>query len=306
MLITGNIKNHRVNSIIESGLERSGTLKIAVCSIVRDCEKNLRNNIPIVNNIVSKFQDFRIIVFENDSIDGTKNLLKVWANHSSKIFVQCETFGTRTIPEKSSSHTNKYFSRYRITKMINYRNRYLDKLEEINFKPDYVLIVDLDVSKIFINGVFHSIGLNNYWDVITANGFSLSPRLKRRYHDSYALVENGSEALSQTENSMRKISEKFGSISKNMPLIPVYSAYGGLAIYRYDAIRKLRYRLIENKDNRVEVRCEHYSICHDIRKNGFNRIFVNPAMRLRYQSLTYDLLKKFLKRGLKLIIGRND
>jgi len=298
------IKKKRMNNIIEIGLEKVQSLNIAICSLVRDCDKNLEKNIPIVNTLVSNFKDSQIIVFENDSADDTKAILEEWSNQSTNVFVECENFGARTIPEKSHVGENRYFSRYRISKMIEYRNRYLDKLESLNFVPDYVLIVDLDVSKIQLEGIFHSFGLHEKWDVITANGYSLSPRLKRRYHDSYALVEEGNEAIPQTENSLKSVSKRLGSLHENEAIIPVYSAYGGLAIYRYAAVRNLRYRLIENKDRRVEVRCEHFSLCHDIRKNGYDRIFINPAMLLKYQSISLSLFITALNEGIKAFIYR--
>lgn len=291
-------KEPKMNNIFETGIAKIQSQNIAICSIVRDCEFNLQKNITVINTLASHFKDFRIIVFENDSIDGTKTILRDWSKKSNKILIECEDYDAITIPKYLSISVNKYFSKYRISKMIEYRNRYLDKLENLNFVPDYVLIVDLDVSKISLEGVVHSFGLHEKWDVITANGFSYSPRLKRRYHDSYACVEEGAEALPQTENSIRSVSKKLGSLSKKDELKPVYSAYGGLAIYRYEAIRNLRYRLMKNNDRRVEVRCEHFSLCHDIRKNGYDRIVINPAMALKYQTVSLRLIVKVINERL--------
>lgn len=292
------------NNILDNGIKNSKLLKIAICSIVRDCDKNLKKNIPIINEITSYFKSSIVIIFENDSIDNTKNILKEWSEKSSNVLIQCKDFGNKTIPDSTDNGVNKYFSVARINKMVKYRNNYLQKLEEINFNPDFVIVVDLDVTKLSIKGILHSFGLIDQWDVVTANGYSISPKLKRRYHDTYALVELGKENIPQTEESILNNAQKWNFLQNKQSLTPVFSAHGGLSIYRYKAIKKLRYRIIKNKDNRVEVRCEHFALCHDIREKGFSRIYVNPLLELKYQSIDINLLKKYFKIRLNSIFKR--
>ena len=283
-----------IDKVQSKGISLANTYNIAICSIVRDCNKNLVRNIPVIEKIRSYFKSSVVIIFENDSKDKTKQTLKKWSENSSNIYVECDNFKTKTIPDSTQNGVNKYFSNSRITKMANYRNQYLIKLEELNLDLDFVIVVDLDVSKIQAQGIFHSLGLVDQWDVISANGYSLSPKFKRRYHDTFALVELGNENIPQTEESIKKNAEKWDFSKNGQPLIPVYSAFGGLSIYRYDAIKNLRYRTIKNEDPIVEVHCEHFSFCYDIRKNGFNRIFINPELKLKYQSFDFKLIKKYI------------
>ena len=49
-----------------------------ICSIVRNAEKGLKMNIPVVNAFCKEVHDFQIVVFENNSTDGTKALLADW------------------------------------------------------------------------------------------------------------------------------------------------------------------------------------------------------------------------------------
>lgn len=271
---------------------------IAVCAIVRDCNKSLQRNIPVIEELRSHFKSSVVIIFENDSKDQTKYTLKDWSKNSSNVHINCEDNGTRTIPEEATDGVNKYYSDYRISKMVSYRNKYLNKLEEIDFNPDFVLVVDLDVSRIYLEGIIHSFGLADQWDVVCANGYSLSPMLRTRYHDSYALVELGKEDIPQTEESIKENSRKWNIINNSDSLIPIYSGHGGLSIYRFEAVKNLKYRLIKNDDSKVEVRCEHFSLCSDIRKNGYNRIFLNPELKLKYQTVNFNLLKKFVVNNL--------
>lgn len=267
---------------------------VAICSIVRDCGNKVKRNIPTIEKLRANFKSSVVIIFENDSKDNTKQILKEWSERYPNIIIECNNFATKTIPDNTPNGANKYYSHSRISKMVEYRNHYLKKLEEINFNPDFVIIVDLDVSKIYLKGILQSFEIANQWDVICANGVSMSPKFEKRYHDAYALVELGKENTPQTEESIINNSFRWNFLKKGQPLIPVYSAYGGLSIYRYNVIKNLRYRMIVNDNKRVEVRCEHFSFCHDIREKGFNKVFINPELKIKYQSIDLDLIKKYI------------
>ena len=49
-----------------------------ICSIVRNAEKGLKVNIPVINAFCKEVHDFQIVIFENNSTDGTKALLTDW------------------------------------------------------------------------------------------------------------------------------------------------------------------------------------------------------------------------------------
>jgi len=270
------------------------SLNVAICSIVRNCEKNLIKNISIVEKLRKRFNSSYVIIFENGSLDKTKTILKSWNDKSKNVIIDNSDDNEITIPECDFGGHNKYFSKHRISKMANYRNNYLDKLEELNIDFDYVIVLDLDLSHIDLNGIIHSFLLSNQWDVITANGYSRSPLLKKRYHDTYALVEIGNENESQSEKIIFKNQSKWAFMSKGMPLIPVYSAFGGLAIYKYQLIKGLRYGVIPNNNSRVEVKCEHFYL-HDKMINKYNaKIFINPNMLILYQTISFKLVKKVI------------
>ena len=85
---------------------------IVVCGIVRDAEKGLRNNIPVIKNVISKFADYRVIMFENDSKDRTKELLKEWmaSDPERVVAVMEDSNSSTTIPSaKSANGVNPFF-----------------------------------------------------------------------------------------------------------------------------------------------------------------------------------------------------
>jgi hypothetical protein len=49
-----------------------------------------------------------------------------------------------------------------------------------------------------------------------------------------------------------------------------------------------------NDDERVQVKCEHFSFHHQILGDGYKRIFINPNMPVLYQKINIASIRKFL------------
>ena len=269
---------------------------IIVCGIIRNGEIGLKKNIPIIDNLCDLAKDYHVVIFENDSIDNTKKILHEWAKNRSNVHVCTEDFHTQTIPSQKNVNVNRFYSHFRISKMANYLNKYLDFITENQLVANYVLVVDLDVQRIDLDGILDSFAQHEQWDVVASNGYIYSPSsfFRKRYNDTYALVELGKENVPQTETSISDNQYKWAFLKPNMPLIAVYSAFGGMAIYKYEALQQCRYKILPNNDNRVEVRCEHFALCEQMHKNGFNKIFINPNMTIRYKPYLYDRLYKII------------
>jgi len=283
----------------QKGIDLMSMSSVTICSIVRDCNKCLIKNIPVIEKIRSCFKSSKVIIIENDSVDGTKQTLAKWKTDSHNVHIHSNDYNHETIPAKWTSAVNKFYSNYRISKMAEYRNQYLYLLNNEEFKTDFVIVVDLDVARLDIDGIIHSFSISDIWDVICSNGVSYSPALKKRYYDTYALVEMGQENKAQTVNSIQTNRKIWSFLKPGLPLIPVYSAYGGLAIYRFEAIKGKKYTAIKNEDDEVEVKCEHFSLCHEIRKAGFSRIYINPDMNLKYQRISLKIILGYLTRIIK-------
>ena len=276
---------------------------IVVCSIVRDAARQVVGNIPAIRWICAHFSWYRVIVYENDSKDNTARILQEWKASDPAVHVISEHLGIRTLPTRKEVASNPFFSQWRIEKMAMYRNRYLDYLEAQGWNPDYVMVVDLDVAGIDREGVMTSFTDACDWDVVTAFGYSLSPRLALRYHDSYALVEWGKENEVKTENEIAALSYSFATLKDRQEWVRVYSAFGGLAVYKYPALRGCRYGAEANGDSRVESRSEHVGLFHRMYERGGIRVYVNPRMRVRYQKLTWRIVLNALQRKLERIFG---
>lgn len=274
---------------------------VVICGIVRNAEHGLDRNIPVINEFVESCKDYRIYIFENDSTDRTKEILKEWTGKDpERIIVETKDFdSSNTIPEtKMPNHVNPFFSRKRIDKMAALRNNYMHYINQLDLNVDYVVVVDLDVAQLYLNGILTSFDSRTEWDAVCANGYSLSPKLKRRYHDTYALTLWDERNESQTEEKIKKYADLFGHLKEGDEWVRIASGFGGIAIYRYEAIKGLLYAepSLNNEDDRVEVKCEHYSLYEQMIKRGFTHFYINPAMTLKYQKLSLEIIKKSLMR----------
>lgn len=272
------------------GFEVMKNSSVSICSIVRDCGRNLEQNLPRVERLRSLFNKSEVVIFENDSKDNTKKILVNWQKSSNDIYSFTETYSDETIPSKDFNQGNKYFSISRIEKMARYRNKYIDFLNRHNINRDFVIVIDLDIADFNIDGIVHSFGLHKQWDCVTANGRSISSKFKMQYHDSYALIEFGKINEVQTENSIFSNRSRFAFLKPGIPLIPVDSAYGGLAIYKWNSIAGIMYTHVENNDEQVRSKSEHVALHKMMKENGFMRIYINPSMLVKYRSLSVNFL----------------
>lgn len=282
-----------MNSISESS--------IAICGLVKDCSANLAKNISTIEEISRYFNKSVIVIFENDSTDNTKQVLYDWKKYNNQVNLLIEDGIFNNIADdKIPESVNPFFSRKRISRMVMLRNKYLDFLDNQNIEVDYLMVVDLDVDEICVKGVLTGFHTTQKWDALFANGFSISPQFKYRYHDTYALTELGNEENPMTEKSIYANELRFAFLRAGQPLFPVYSAFGGLAIYRYEAIRGFRYDLLKNEDSRVEVKCEHIALHQQMHERGYGRLYINPDMLVNYQKIT---CKYLLERAMLRVKG---
>lgn len=271
---------------------------IIVCGIVRDAANGLKRNIPVIDAFVSYFGESKLLFFENDSLDDTKALLREWADRCrGRVFVMTENRNCEhATPASSEVKCNPFFSARRIGRMAELRNQYLEYIEDKGWETDYLMVVDMDVAAIDLNGLLSSFEPGREWDAVTAFGYSTSPKLKRRYHDTYALTEWGDEHNPQTEKKVKDLAVKYGSLKPDDDWVRVFSAFGGIAIYRYERVKGLRYMALPNDDPRVEVHCEHFSLYWQMAQQQEPYVFINPRMRIMYQRISLKIIFNSIKR----------
>lgn len=284
------------NNLYLAGCERVKEKRITIFGMVRDCGKALRRNIPTVEAIATYFADYRIVVLENNSKDNTKEVLRTWQRDNNKVTTLINDFDESKYKQiLFDERYYKYFQLNKLQKYYDYRNQLKEYVDSLDFDSDYSMLIDLDVIRIDVKGVITSFGTDINWDAVTANGYSFAPSMKRRFHDTFALCEYGMEDKKQTLQMVRDYQSIFGFLRKGMPFIRVFSSYGGIAIYRTEAIKGLKYVPAMNEYGQVQVRCEHFALFQAMAERGYDKVFINPNMEVFYQEVSVSLIKKKIK-----------
>jgi len=245
-------------------------------ALVRD---NMEHLPGLVNLLVERgqlFEDFAFVFSENDSSDGTKAYLNQLCRNSSRFPVACvgENFNLQKRPS--------------ISFLAQMRNFYL---REINTQPmyedyDYVLVFDADFKKerfLTSEGLTDSFSRTQEWDVIAANGEHFGKMwdafaFRNEKFDMPYRPEDFPDGIASYWPTILNIQGKY----EDGPLIPVHSAFGGLAIYHKNILQGL-YHNTSSED------CEHVSLHAQIQARG-GRIFINPNMRLIYDDWEVNMI----------------
>jgi hypothetical protein len=282
--ISENIRAHLANS------------SIAICGLARNCAHKLTDNIKFIEELRSYFNFLQVVVVENNSHDNTRAILNNWSVSSSNVVIlDGKTRLTNSISDQSGNNVNPYYSYKRISYLASLRNLYLNYIKSEGRAYDYILVLDFDVDKISLMGVLNSFEQRDNWDVACAYGYSISPRLQERIHDTYAMVLLGEENKPQQERPIKQLQRGVRLNKISGSLLRVYSAFGGLSIYKADLLEGINYQVLKNDDSRVEVRCEHFSICHQILQKQATQVVINPRMHLRYETFWETLKRKILR-----------
>lgn len=285
---------------------------ILIAILARDCNKALKKNIPLVEELRKHFSNSKVVVVENDSKDGTKETLEKWEKESNNVTLIIKDNGTITIPRVSTNCPHPANSLFRISKMAYYRNLYMEYAKSLNENFDYLIVIDIDVENFSINGIVESIkNAPENWGGLFANGYISYNGIFPHYFDIYAYLPKCISNLSQKHDELYYYNRLLNKQLNKEKYIECNSAFGGLGIYKWQTIKDLSYKAIENNRSvRYEAICEHVPFNYAIIEKGFKnyickRITVNYGKRSLYHILTYTLIPKNIFAWLyKLVKGR--
>ena len=220
--------------------------KVLIVGLTRNCEDVIEREVLKINSAFSEAKSINWLVIESDSDDGTLTKLKNLSKNDNFEFI---TLGKLQ---------NQY--PMRVERISKCRNVYLEKLRtDTKYNDiDYVVVADLDGvnSELTATAVKSCWQLTEEWDACFANQ-------SRAYYDIWALrhkvwspndcwqtynflCSNGVNKLSALEAAAYS---RCININRNAPPIKVDSAFGGLGIYKKDAIFSSTYTgLNENKE----------------------------------------------------------
>jgi hypothetical protein len=245
------------------GRERMRESRVVIAGLVRNAIDVLPAMIERVERLASLFAECRVVIYENDSVDGTRELLSAWAAGVPRVTVISEVL--------SSPVNRKTRSDERGERMADFRNRYHSLIAERFAEFDHVIVVDLDMPFGWSDdGIANTFGQDD-WDFVGANGIILQ-RVHMRFntwlhYDAWAYRRLGSY-----EPMPAPLVNNF-QWRRGEPLVPVYSCFGGVGIYRMPAFLSSRY---------AGGDCEHVAMHRGMRDAGFDRQFLNPSQLVFY------------------------
>jgi hypothetical protein len=209
--------------------------KILICGVCQNVEQAFLNTKKSIEKLGNRFADYAVIIYENNSTDNTVNLYREWANSNPKVVFISENMHPLDLPWT------------RMEKIARARNIVLAEARKSQYSDfPYLIMADLDFITLWpIEEIIKSIHLPIEWDCISANGTRVRDQA---YYDRYAFRDNifclGPELL---DSWWQELASTWFHIY-NDDLIPVFSAFGGLAIYKTATILKFCYSGVATYD----------------------------------------------------------
>lgn len=253
---------------------------LLILAMVRDVETQIPHMRRKTTLIGQFFQDYRVLILENDSTDRTRQLLLEWARDDPHVTV----LGCGENADKCSLKLPKTASglapRRRIEKMVMLRNEYLDyvKTHPELHGFEYTAMWDLDIlGSAYIDGIAHSIAFMEETpnvNAVCANGVYHESHLYNPHYDLYAAVMKGEKYRGDLHTlHIIKTLINLRHLRKGQAPFEVESCFGGFTLYKTSSLLPdhVRYDMSPEDWN---VECEHVRL-HSKMGGG---IYLNPSM----------------------------
>ena len=266
--------------LIQLGRKHAAESTLVICGLLRDAAKNLPNIQRKVEKLGATFKDYRVLIVENDSTDGTREKLLQWHTRNPRVNVLGCGVNVKECRMSFSKTEGHGVDRRRIDKMIHIRNIYLDEVRRNYPSYDYTIVWDLDIiGSVYLDGVYNSMGYlakdlsSLKVCAMTANGMYRWGILTL-YYDTYALLqhEEGFDINYKTASDVRK-GLGFRYVRGQSP-VNVRSAFGGFSIYRTRSLLDTHIDYAQSLDDGENILCEHTNLCKKLK----GEIYVNPSM----------------------------
>ena len=270
------------NTKVKTGYQTMKNKTLVIGGLCRNIADKIEILQKRVEHLGSFYKDYRCIIFENDSTDGTRNLLKNSCSKNNKIILMdCPEAPECKFNEIGATHHGMR-SQERMKKMAFYRNRVLDYIKNNYNYFDCVAFMDYDIQgPINSDGVAHSFGSYNEWDSISAYGISsIALTLGSQfYYDSLAYKDiDNKYNLSENILDIIPLSLSLRNYKIGDKSFKVKSGFCGLAFYKMYVFNDSRNINYNPKDNNYI--CEHIILHNNMIENGYDKIFINPNMVL--------------------------
>lgn len=252
---------------VAAGIAVAAETDAAIVGIARNAMPAIVNTLPLLTVLRTRFRSCVGYVYENDSADGTDEILDHYAKIDPWMTVQHDTLG---------GIDSRGFEPERTERLAACRNRCLEWVRANASDTSWTIVVDLDPQGGFSpDGVMNSVAL-------LAGKLSETSTLKAGGMASYSLYRNSGGIAHYDAWAARPLSwwrdrrEEIGFtwFSAFLPPVgsppqPMNSAFGGLCVYRTEAFLAGGY---SGED------CEHVPHHRRMRQSGYG-MWLNPGCR---------------------------
>ena len=285
---------HAHRERVAAGYSRMADSRVVICGLARNIADNMSRITRRINDTMALFRDARVVVFENDSTDGTRSLLRQWADEDTRVHVlDCpEAPACRFKHETMYAHGAT--SGTRMDLMAGFRNRYLRHVQQHYANYDFMLVLDMDLKGPWsLDGLATTFATDD-WDVTGSAGLISAGSFGQHamMYDMLAFRAQPSRAhlgpaqphwLPTRDAAPTGLSSPLTLLANYMnvnflwgghfggPRRRVRSVFGGLAVYRMAAIADVEYGGGD---------CEHVTLHNRMAAAGFDRIFLNYSQVL--------------------------
>lgn len=260
--------------LVNQGKEFLKDKKIAVVGLCRNCGSIIENNInQIVELLVNTCKEYKIILFENDSVDDTKLQLQNLSLNNNNIISISKDFNR---PQFGTVKDRK-----RTDALAEYRNILKNYVKDNYPDYDFIIVIDTDFKNFSHNGIYNTFGWFSRYtaiDGICGNSFEIKPVFSSTpslwNYDCWAFRStwwNDWQSVQPTEFYNYNPMFWFGVwiLPPGSPLIKINSGFGGCCIYKLQSYIHGDYSGFD---------CEHVTFHYDLKSKNLDFfLYLNPS-----------------------------
>ena len=266
---------------LHKGLKVASKLNVMITGLCKNIAPVVHHTLDRLHRTGSLFNDFRILIYENDSTDGTSEILREQALNDPHMILHSESTGHSGYESFSRELARPLY----LGDLRNKCQDFITSLEDTH-NIDYVIVIDLDLEGGWsYDGILNCFAYNlDEWSAMTANGIMYREKsltllgqtkteIERLFHDTWAYREYGREDLEVCDivNLYR--------FERGEKPVGVYSNFNGLGVYKFEDIKGCKFGAEENEDGTVTNEWSYYH--REMRKKR-KKIFLNPSLITLY------------------------
>jgi hypothetical protein len=246
-------------------------LEIALVGVTRNGARFLPRSLDRMRRATHLFGRVHAFFVESDSTDATLDVLRDATRRWPELRYRSEGALRERLPQRTA-------------RIAHCRNVYLEELatNPLYAGVSHVIVADLDrvCRDIDAPALASCWAATEPWDACTANQGDYYYDIWALRHplwcpgDAWQEQKALQPLLGKTAADELALFSRMVHIDPRRPLIEVDSAFGGLAVYKRQALLAGRYVGLDNEGGEV---CEHVTLHAQLRAQG-HRIFINPAL----------------------------